>query len=202
MSTERVVVVINFRDEQHAPHKAVSAMIVQMELAGRRLGAPKVGRVSSHPIHFSASIHHSPSLHRYDDTRLVGDQQGRRISLQPFILWCIPLRPKDLDPTDEIDTLPPLPLNTVLILAGTLHGIHAITSKLTPAPPHSASVGGLDSFEAEGWGGKVFLTPTGESSALLYYFYLSFGAFSASVMDVFRVRNMLDIVVEDSIKCP
>jgi len=60
------------------------------------------------------------------------------------------------------DTLPPLPLNTILILAGTLHGIHAITSKLTPAPPSGGQVTGLDSFEAEGWGGKVFLTPTGE----------------------------------------
>ncbi|KAK1926498.1 Sybindin-like protein [Papiliotrema laurentii] len=66
------------------------------------------------------------------------------------------------------DTLPPLPLNTILILAGTLHGIHAITSKLTPVPPTSGPVGGLDSFEAEGWGGKVFLTPTGTKFVLLH----------------------------------
>ncbi|RSH86103.1 uncharacterized protein EHS24_004325 [Apiotrichum porosum] len=66
------------------------------------------------------------------------------------------------------DTLPPLPLNTVLILAGTLHGIHAITSRLAPAPPPGAPQAGLESFEAEGWGGKVFLTPTGTKFVLLH----------------------------------
>lgn len=59
-------------------------------------------------------------------------------------------------------TLPPLPLNDLLILAGTLHGIHAITARLDPAPPPGAPPAGLQSFEAEGWGGTVFLTPTGE----------------------------------------
>lgn len=62
-------------------------------------------------------------------------------------------------------TLPPLPLNDLLILAGTLHGIHAITARLDPAPPPGAPPAGLQSFEAEGWGGTVFLTPTGESIA-------------------------------------
>jgi hypothetical protein len=61
--------------------------------------------------------------------------------------------------TDSTDTLPPLPLNTILILAGTLHGIHAITNRLTPG----SGGGGLEAFEAEGWGGKVFLTATGGS---------------------------------------
>ncbi|ORX34497.1 Sybindin-like protein [Kockovaella imperatae] len=65
------------------------------------------------------------------------------------------------------DTLPPLPLNTILILAGTLHGIHAITSRLTPAPP-PGPVGGLESFEAESWGGRVFLTPTGTKFVVLH----------------------------------
>lgn len=65
------------------------------------------------------------------------------------------------DPT-TIDVLPPLPLNTVLILAGTLHGIHAITSKLTPSQ-QTGSAGGMEAFEAENWGGRVFLTPTGGS---------------------------------------
>ncbi|KAK4689832.1 hypothetical protein P7C73_g297, partial [Tremellales sp. Uapishka_1] len=61
------------------------------------------------------------------------------------------------------DTLPPLPLNTILILAGTLHGIHAITSKLTPCPPsHSSGMDlGMEAFEAEGWGGRIVVTPTG-----------------------------------------
>ncbi|UOH81104.1 hypothetical protein LQV05_003766 [Cryptococcus neoformans] len=67
------------------------------------------------------------------------------------------------------DALPQLPVNTILTLAGILHGIHAITARLTPSSPNqnqgsgSGSAGGLESFEAEGWGGKVFLTPTGES---------------------------------------
>jgi hypothetical protein len=60
------------------------------------------------------------------------------------------------------DILPPLPLNTVLILAGTLHGIHAITNRLTPG----SGGGGLEAFEAENWGGKVFLTATGMSPTI------------------------------------
>ena len=61
------------------------------------------------------------------------------------------------------DILPPLPLNTVLILAGTLHGIHAITNRLTPG----SGGGGLEAFEAENWGGKVFLTATGMSTTTM-----------------------------------
>lgn len=64
--------------------------------------------------------------------------------------------------TDKLDTLPPLALNDLLILAGTLHGIHAITARLSPAPPPGPPAG-LQSFEAEGWGGSVYLTATGES---------------------------------------
>jgi len=72
----------------------------------------------------------------------------------------------------QTDTLPPLPLNTILILAGTLHGIHAITAKLTPAPGQGGGqITGLDSFEAEGWGGKVYLTPTGKSLLFTLYRY-------------------------------
>ncbi|TXT10710.1 hypothetical protein VHUM_02215 [Vanrija humicola] len=66
------------------------------------------------------------------------------------------------------DTLPPLPLNTVLILAGTLHGIHAITARLAPAPVPGSVPAGLTSFEAEGWGGHVFLTPTGTKFVVLH----------------------------------
>lgn len=62
------------------------------------------------------------------------------------------------------DILPPLPLNTVLILAGTLHGIHAITNRLTPG----SGGGGLEAFEAENWGGKVFLTATGTKFVVLH----------------------------------
>ena len=66
----------------------------------------------------------------------------------------------------DTDTLPPLPLNTILILAGTLHGIHAITSKLAPCPPAGgmgSEDAGLEAFESEGWGGRVGLTATGGS---------------------------------------
>ncbi|ORY27758.1 Sybindin-like protein [Naematelia encephala] len=62
------------------------------------------------------------------------------------------------------DTLPPLPLNTVLILAGTLHGVHAITSRISPG----GGGGGMESFEAEGWGGRVFLTATGTKFVVLH----------------------------------
>lgn len=60
------------------------------------------------------------------------------------------------------DTLPKLEPNALLILAGTLHGIHAITARLSPAPQPGVPSAGLQSFEAEGWGGSVYLTPTGE----------------------------------------
>ncbi|ODN80437.1 hypothetical protein L202_02682 [Cryptococcus amylolentus CBS 6039] len=66
------------------------------------------------------------------------------------------------------DVLPPLPVNTILTLAGILHGIHAITARLTPAPSPGQPVEGLDSFEAEGWGGKVFMTPTGTKFVVLH----------------------------------
>ncbi|WVW78582.1 hypothetical protein I302_100538 [Kwoniella bestiolae CBS 10118] len=66
------------------------------------------------------------------------------------------------------DVLPPQPVNTILTLAGILHGIHAITAKLTPTPIPGVTAGGLESFEAEGWGGKVFLTPTGTKFVVLH----------------------------------
>ncbi|ODN85686.1 protein transporter [Cryptococcus wingfieldii CBS 7118] len=66
------------------------------------------------------------------------------------------------------DVLPPLPVNTILTLAGILHGIHAITARLTPAPSPGQPIEGLDSFEAEGWGGKVFMTPTGTKFVVLH----------------------------------
>ncbi|KAL7418570.1 hypothetical protein Q5752_007028 [Cryptotrichosporon argae] len=64
------------------------------------------------------------------------------------------------------DTLPPLALNTILILAGTLHGVHAITARLSPTT--AGPLAGLDSFEAEGWGAKVFLTATGTKFVVLH----------------------------------
>ncbi|WVF69895.1 hypothetical protein IAT40_004678 [Kwoniella sp. CBS 6097] len=66
------------------------------------------------------------------------------------------------------DALPPQPVNTILTLAGILHGIHAITARLTPSPIPGVPVTGLEAFEAEGWGGKVFLTPTGTKFVVLH----------------------------------
>ncbi|WVN89034.1 uncharacterized protein L203_104250 [Cryptococcus depauperatus CBS 7841] len=66
-------------------------------------------------------------------------------------------------------TLPPLPVNTILTLAGILHGIHAITAKLTPGiSRNGVPASGIESFEAEGWAGRVFLTPTGTKFVLLH----------------------------------
>ncbi|KAK8846836.1 hypothetical protein IAR55_005924 [Kwoniella newhampshirensis] len=66
------------------------------------------------------------------------------------------------------DVLPTLPVNTILTLAGILHGIHAITAKLTPSPIPGQPVGGMESFEAEGWAGRIFLTATGTKFVVLH----------------------------------
>ncbi|KAI9635354.1 Sybindin-like protein [Dioszegia hungarica] len=71
------------------------------------------------------------------------------------------------------DVLPPLPLNAVLILAGTLHGIHAITGRLDPTTNSKSRSGpssgqGMEAFEAEGWGGRVWLSGTGTKFIVLH----------------------------------
>ncbi|PWN50161.1 Sybindin-like protein [Violaceomyces palustris] len=53
--------------------------------------------------------------------------------------------------------------NEYLVLAGTLHGIHAITSKLSPLQQHSkVNDTGLESLEADGFSLRVMVTLTGE----------------------------------------
>lgn len=135
--------------------------------------------------------------HRNDHPRSMDNKQSRRSRLFPFLQWYVSYcsliqvltpslfptlisyhisnptlsHPKKKNTNKQTDALPQLPVNTILTLAGILHGIHAITARLTPSPAASSqnqsqgpgSTGGLESFEAEGWGGKVFLTPTGES---------------------------------------
>lgn len=49
--------------------------------------------------------------------------------------------------------------NEALILAGTLHGIHAITARLNPVPNTPSA--GLDSLEADNFKLTVLLTATG-----------------------------------------
>jgi len=55
------------------------------------------------------------------------------------------------------DGLPHLTSNEYLVLAGTLHGIHAITSRLSPAGPSS----GAQVIEGETFKLNILLTHTG-----------------------------------------
>jgi hypothetical protein len=63
-------------------------------------------------------------------------------------------------PTDSIpysDGLAQLTSNEYLVLAGTLHGIHAITSRLSPTGTSS----GAHVIEAETFKMTILLSPTG-----------------------------------------
>lgn len=62
------------------------------------------------------------------------------------------------DSTQYSDGLAPLTSNEYLVLAGTLHGIHAITSRLSPTGPSS----GVQVIEGETFKMNVLLTPTGK----------------------------------------
>jgi len=59
-----------------------------------------------------------------------------------------------------VDGLAQLTSNEYLVLAGTLHGIHAITSRLSPTGTSS----GAHVIEAETFKMTILLTATGESS--------------------------------------
>ena len=59
-----------------------------------------------------------------------------------------------------LDGLPHLTSNEYLVLAGTLHGIHAITSRLSP----TGSSSGAQVIEGETFKMTIFLTPTGRLS--------------------------------------
>jgi len=61
------------------------------------------------------------------------------------------------------DGLPHLTANEYLVLAGTLHGIHAITSRLSPSGPSS----GAQVIEGESFKLNVLLTHTGTKFILL-----------------------------------
>lgn len=56
---------------------------------------------------------------------------------------------------------PQLSSNEYLVLAGTLHGIHAITARLNPVLNRRCS--GLESLDAENFAIKVMVTATGAS---------------------------------------
>ncbi|KAF8912013.1 transport protein particle complex subunit [Gymnopilus junonius] len=61
------------------------------------------------------------------------------------------------------DGLAPLTSNEYLVLAGTLHGIHAITSRLSPV----GSSSGVQVIEAETFKMNILLTVTGTKFVLL-----------------------------------
>ncbi|KAI0079398.1 Sybindin-like protein [Panus rudis PR-1116 ss-1] len=61
------------------------------------------------------------------------------------------------------DGLPRLTSNEYLVLAGTLHGIHAITSRLSP----TGSSSGAQVIEGESFKMSIFLTATGTKFVLL-----------------------------------
>lgn len=61
-----------------------------------------------------------------------------------------------------IEGLPGLTSNEYLVLAGTLHGIHAITSRLSP----TGSSSGAHVIEGESFKMTIFLTATGRSIRL------------------------------------
>ncbi|KAF9526944.1 transport protein particle complex subunit [Crepidotus variabilis] len=61
------------------------------------------------------------------------------------------------------DGLAPLTSNEYLVLAGTLHGIHAITSRLSP----SGSSSGVQIIEGETFKLNILLTATGTKFVLL-----------------------------------
>ncbi len=60
-----------------------------------------------------------------------------------------------------LDGLPTLTSNEYLVLAGTLHGIHAITSRLSP----TSSSSGAQVIEGETFKMTILLTATGTPDA-------------------------------------
>lgn len=68
------------------------------------------------------------------------------------------------------DGLAQLTSNEYLVLAGTLHGIHAITSRLSPIPGQSS---GAQVIEGETFKMNVLLTLTGISFVIFTFLYLS-----------------------------
>jgi len=61
------------------------------------------------------------------------------------------------------DALPQLSSNEYLVLAGTLHGIHAITTRLSPI----GSSSGVQVIEADTFKMNIFLTVTGTKFVLI-----------------------------------
>ncbi|CAO1634562.1 unnamed protein product [Jaminaea pallidilutea] len=60
--------------------------------------------------------------------------------------------------------------NEALILAGTLHGIHAITARLDPTPAglNRSTAGTMESLESQGFGMSIKATATGVKLVLIH----------------------------------
>lgn len=70
---------------------------------------------------------------------------------------------------NHFQALQHLTSNEYLILAGTLHGIHAITARLNPVSGKRTS--GLETLDADGFRMTVLLTATGELTLLFISLY-------------------------------
>ncbi|KJA27484.1 hypothetical protein HYPSUDRAFT_131190 [Hypholoma sublateritium FD-334 SS-4] len=80
-----------------------------------------------------------------------------------FSLWVINKAGGLVYQRNFADGLASLTSNEYLVLAGTLHGIHAITSRLSPMGPSS----GVQVIEGESFKMNILLTVTGTKFVLL-----------------------------------
>ena len=86
-----------------------------------------------------------------------------RRSSDLFGLWVINKAGGLVYQRNFADGLAQLSSNDYLVLAGTLHGIHAITSRLSPV----GSSSGAQVFESESFKMNIFLTATGTKFVLI-----------------------------------
>jgi hypothetical protein len=75
-------------------------------------------------------------------------------------LWIINKAGGLIYQSDHFTGTQKLTSNEALILAGTLHGIHAITARLNPVPNTTNT--GLETLEADNFKLTLLLTATGE----------------------------------------
>lgn len=88
------------------------------------------------------------------------------------------------------DGLAQLTSNEYLVLAGTLHGIHAITARISP----TGSSSGVHVIEAETFKITIFLTATGTKFVLL----TSVGEYTADTV----LRRVYEIYADTVAKSP
>jgi len=91
----------------------------------------------------------------------VINKAGGLVYQRNFAGYCFRICSVISDSIRYSDGLAPLTSNEYLVLAGTLHGIHAITSRLSPTGPSS----GVQVIEGETFKMNVLLTPTGKTAS-------------------------------------